>query len=163
MGEAAAAAIPRLEELTKGKHSYTRRVAGEALLSIGTKESLEAARMYSFKKGLFEKFYEAMSIFTWYPALALIVGLVIGTTTNLVNRRYMAGAGIRGLSYVPALLWLIYVPWEFYAMLSGANIRIDLLAIYPILVTATIIWIVFLIIGFVKAGKRVQVDRVSNP
>ena len=62
--------------------------------------------------------------------LALVLGLI-----GLVTRR-------RGFGVV-ALLWLAYLPWEFLmyrrVLCSGeCNIRVDLLLIYPVLLSATL-------------------------
>lgn len=41
--------------------------------------------------------------------------------------------------FIPGLLWLAYGAWEYSLKGSGANIRVDLLLIYPLLLLAMII------------------------
>jgi hypothetical protein len=51
--------------------------------------------------------------------------------------------------WVPALLWLAYAAWEWLVLVRSpeANIRVDLLLIWPILALATIWAIVRLLLG----------------
>lgn len=155
IGEASNEAIPRLKVLTKSKHSFVRRAAGEALLKIGTPEAIEAAKPYKLRKDIYDGFFKAMSIFVWNPWLAVIVGVLIGAIAYLTTKEFTKKTKMMRSLYLPAILWLIYAAWEFYARIQGANIRIDLLVIYPILVTVTIIGFVLWFIGM-RRGKKIQ-------
>jgi hypothetical protein len=153
IGGASYEAIPRLKVLTKSKHNFVRRSAGEALLKIGTPEAIEAAKPYKLRKDIYDGFFETMSVFVWKPWLAAVVGLLIGAITYLTTIKFTKKTKMMKSLYVPAVLWLIYAAWEFYARMQGANIRIDLLVIYPLLVTVTILGFVLWIIG-IRRGKR---------
>lgn len=153
IGEASYEAIPRLKVLTKSKHNFVRRAAGEALLKIGTLEAIEAAKPYKFRKDIYDGFFKAMSVFVWKPWLAVVVGLLIGAIAYLTTKEFTKKTKMMRSLYLPAVLWLIYAAWEFYARMQGANIRIDLLVIYPLLVTVTTIGFVLWFIGM-RRGKN---------
>lgn len=140
-------AIPRLKELSKSEYNFVRRSAGEALLKIGTPEAIEAAKPYSFRKGIYENFFKAMSIFVWNPWLAAVVGLLIGAIGYSTTKKFSEKTKMMKSLYVPASLWIIYAVWEYYARMQGANIRIDLLVIYPLLIVVTILGFVSWFIG----------------
>lgn len=152
IGEASNEAIPRLKVLTKSKYNFVRRAAGEALLKIGTPEAIEAAKPYKLRKDIYGGFFKAMSVFVWNPWLAMVVGVIIGGIAYLTTKEFTKKTKMMRSLYLPAVLWLIYAAWEFYARMQGANIRIDLLVIYPLLVTVTIIGFVLWFIG-VQRGK----------
>ena len=153
IGEAAHEAIPRLKKLAKSKHNFVRRAAGEALLEIGTPEALEAAKSYKLRKDTYDSFFKAMSVFVWNPWLAAGIGLLIGAIAYLTTKNYTENTIMVRSLYIPALLWLIYAAWEYYARIQGANIRIDLLVIYPLLVTVTIAGFVLWFIGIRRYKK----------
>lgn len=155
IGEASHEAIPRLKVLTKSDYNFVRRAAGEALLKIGTPEAMEAAKPYKFRKGIFDGFFKAMSVFVWKPWLAGLIGLLISAIAYFTTRPFAKRTKLMNSLYLPAVLWVVYAMWEFYARMKGANIRIDLLIIYPILISATIIGFIFWLIG-VRKGKKVQ-------
>jgi hypothetical protein len=94
-----------------------------------------------------------MSVFVWNPWLAVVVGMLIGAITYLTTKEFTKKTIMMRSLYLPAVLWLIYAAWEFYARMQGANIRIDLLVIYPLLVTVTTIGFVLWFIGMRK-GKN---------
>jgi hypothetical protein len=94
-----------------------------------------------------------MSVFVWNPWLAVVVGVLIGAITYLSTKEFTKNTIITRSLYLPAVLWLIYAAWEFYARIQGANIRIDLLVIYPLLVTVTTIGFVLWFIGM-RRGKN---------
>jgi len=78
--------------------------------------------------------YRVMSIFIEYPLLAVIPSVVFLGLYLVTRRRFVV---------VMALVWLVYGIYE-YAMherilCSGeCDIRVDLLAIYPALVVASV-------------------------
>lgn len=153
IGEASHEAIPRLKVLTKSKHNFVRRAAGDALLKIGTPEAIEAAKPYKLRKDVYDSFFKAMSVFVWNPWLAVVIGMLIGTIGYLTTKEFTKKTKMMKSLYLPAALWLIYAAWEFYAKMQGANIRIDLLVIYPLLVAATTIGFVLWFIG-IRNGKK---------
>jgi formate hydrogenlyase subunit 3/multisubunit Na+/H+ antiporter MnhD subunit len=75
-----------------------------------------------------------MAIFIEYPLLAAVVGIVLIGLGRRAHRRVAAGVGV---------VWLLYALYEFGMkqrwLCSGeCNIRIDLLAIYPVLLIALV-------------------------
>jgi formate hydrogenlyase subunit 3/multisubunit Na+/H+ antiporter MnhD subunit len=75
-----------------------------------------------------------MAIFIEYPLLAAVVGIVLIGLGRRAHRRVPAGVGV---------VWLLYALYEFGMkqrwLCSGeCNIRIDLLAIYPVLLIALV-------------------------
>jgi len=153
IGEASKEAIPRLKMLTKSRHNFVRRAAGEALLKIGTPEAIDAAKSYSLRKDIYQGFFKAMSVFVWNPWLAVVVGLLIGAIAYLTTRESTKRTKMMRSLYIPSIMWLIYALWEFYAKAHGANIRIDLLVIYPLLVTVTTVGFVLWFIGMLRMKK----------
>ncbi|WP_455211115.1 HEAT repeat domain-containing protein [Kaarinaea lacus] len=155
IGPASNLAVPRLRELTNSPLNFVRRSAGEALINIATPEALEAAKPYQRRKNVYESFFKAMSIFTIMPWLAGVVGAGIGiiaftTTRKNNNRRFIAK-----VLYIISGFWLIYAAWEFYSYSIGANIRVDLLYIYPFLFFVTALGLIFWLIAL----KRTKFDR----
>lgn len=147
IGPAANPAVPRLRELSRSSLNFVRRSAGEALLKIGTAEAMEAAEPYERRKHLVDGFFKAMSIFIAMPWLAAVLGIGFGamafaTARNNIKRKFTAR-----LLYTTAIFWLVYAAWEFYSGLTGANIRVDLLFIYPILFLVTIVSLILWLIG----------------
>ena len=135
------------------KHNFVRRAAGEALLKIGTPEAIEAAKPYKLRKDIYDGFFKAMSVFVWEPWLAVVVGILIGAIAYLTTKGSTKKTKMMRSLYLPAVLWLIYAAWEFYAKMQGANIRIDLLVIYPLLVTVTTIGFILWFIGMRRSKK----------
>ena len=81
------------------------------------------------------------------PWLAGVVGVSLGimaftTTRKNAKKRFIAKA-----LYAISVLWLIYAAWEIYSHSIGANIRVDLLYIYPILFFVTALGLIFWLIG----------------
>lgn len=153
IGDASYESIPRLKVLTKSKHNFVRSAAGEALLKIGTPEAIEAAKPYKLRKDIYDGFFKAMSVFVWKPWLAAVIGLLIGAIACLTTKKFTKKTKMMKSLYLPAVLWLIYAAWEFYAKMQGANIRIDLLVIYPLLVTVTTIGFALWFLG-IRRGKK---------
>ena len=81
------------------------------------------------------------------------MGMLIGAIAYLTTKESTKNTKMMRSLYLPAVLWLIYAAWEFYARMQGANIRIDLLVIYPLLVTVTTIGFVLWFIGM-RRGKN---------
>jgi drug/metabolite transporter (DMT)-like permease len=94
-----------------------------------------------------------MSVFVWKPWLAVVVGVLIGGIAYLTTKEFTKKTKMMRSLYLPAVLWLIYAAWEFYARMQGANIRIDLLVIYPLLVAITTIGFVLWFIG-IRRGRK---------
>jgi len=153
IGPASNPAVPRLRELTNSSLNFVRRSAGEALIRIATPEAMKAAKSYQRRKWLVESFFKTMSVFTMMPWLAGVVGVVIGivafTTTRQNNKRSL----IAKVLYAISVFWLIYSAWEIYSRSTGANIRVDLLFIYPFLFFVTAIGVILWLIGL----KRTKV------
>jgi len=146
IGAASNPAVPRLRELTNSPLNFVRRSAGEALIKIATPEAMEAAKPYQRRKFLFESFFNAMSVFMIVPWLGGVVGVGMGimafTTTRKNNKRRF----IAKVLYTISVFWLIYTAWEIYSYSIGANIRVDLLYVYPFLFFVTVLGLIFWLI-----------------
>jgi hypothetical protein len=87
------------------------------------------------------EFLSIMAIFTQYPWLAAVIGvLLVG----------LGRARARRTAIVVGVIWLLYAVYETAMRLrwlcSGeCNIRVDLLLIYPLLLAATLVGIVSLL------------------
>ena len=87
------------------------------------------------------EFLGIMAIFTQYPWMAAVVGvLLIG----------LGRARARRTAMVVGVIWLLYAAYETAMRLrwlcSGeCNIRVDLLLIYPLLLATTIVGVVSLL------------------
>jgi hypothetical protein len=86
-----------------------------------------------------------MTLFIDHPGLALIPVCVLVALWSRSRSRVTLAA---------AVLWAVYFGWEIFVSEDrpDANIRIDLLAIYPILVVITV-W-------GIRAGRRARGTRV---
>lgn len=81
-----------------------------------------------------DRLFGVMAVFVAYPLLAAAVGAVLLALGRRAHRRVAMAAGIA---------WLLYALYEFGMkqrwLCSGeCNIRIDLLAIYPVLLVVLI-------------------------
>lgn len=157
IGTAANPAVPRLSELSKSSLNFVRRAAGEALIKIGTPDAKEAAKSYELRKNIFETFFKVMSVFVAMPYLALVLGLCLAVAAFATARNRVKGKFLIKMLYVPAIAWIMYAAWEYYSTLLGANIRVDLLFIYPIMAIITMLGLLFWFIG-VRQSKS---DSVS--
>jgi formate hydrogenlyase subunit 3/multisubunit Na+/H+ antiporter MnhD subunit len=87
------------------------------------------------------EFLSIMAIFTQYPWLAAVIGvLLVGLGRSRARRT----------AIVVGVIWLLYAVYETAMRLrwlcSGeCNIRVDLLLIYPLLLAATLVGIVSLL------------------
>lgn len=91
-----------------------------------------------------------MAVLIEYPVLAAGIGIVLLGLGRRTARRLAVGAGV---------LWLLYALYEFGVkqrwLCSGeCNIRIDLLAIYPVLLVALLAGTVSLVGAFVRPRPR---------
>ena len=87
------------------------------------------------------EFLSIMAIFTQYPWLAAVIGLL------LVGLGWSRG---RRTAIVAGVIWLLYAAYETAMLLrwlcSGeCNIRVDLLLIYPLLLAITVVGLVSLL------------------
>lgn len=92
--------------------------------------------------------YRTMAVLVAQPALAALPGILF-LLMFVMSRR--------PLVLIAAAGWLIYLPYEFAMKLrilcSGeCNIRIDLLALYPVLVVISVTGLV----SFVNAMRRLR-------
>ena len=138
IGAAANPAVPQLAELSRSRFNFLNAAAGEALVQINTPQAQTASRAYRWRKGLFDGFFRTMAVFVWNPFLAFAVGIGLGILAFVgvrTSRRPMASLSL----VVPAVCWVLYAFWEYHCKRVGANIRIDLLAIYPFLAVTTLL------------------------
>jgi hypothetical protein len=137
IGPAANPAVPQLAELSRSSWNFLQRAGGEALLKIGTTQAQTAGRPYRWRKTLSDGFFKIMSIFVWNPLLALGVGIGLGILALFGFRTRPERSIANGSLLLPAVFWMSYAVWEYRAQQAGANIRIDLLVIYPFLAIIT--------------------------
>jgi len=142
IGPAANPAVPELARLSKSSWNFLRRAAGEALLKIGTPEARAAGRPYERRKKLVDGFFKIMSVFVWNPLLALVPGMVMGGLAFLGSRIRPERNGWGRVLYGAAAVWVLYAAWEYYMKQIRADIRIDLLLIYPVLAIGTLLVLV---------------------
>jgi hypothetical protein len=140
-----------LAELSKSNLNFVQRAAGEALLRIGTPEAQAAARPYERRKELWDGFYRGMSIFVGRPLAALAISLGFGLVWAGVVF-VIPGKRIRTWPLgIPTVLWALYAAWEYECAREQANIRIDLLVLYPVLAISTLAALVFWVICLLRA------------
>jgi formate hydrogenlyase subunit 3/multisubunit Na+/H+ antiporter MnhD subunit len=94
-----------------------------------------------------DRLLTAMGIFIEYPVIAGLIGLLLLGLGRVMRRRTATAVG---------MLWLLYALYETGMrqrwLCSGeCNIRIDLLAIYPVLLVASLAAVVSLLRGPNKA------------
>ena len=87
------------------------------------------------------KILSIMAIFTQYPWMAAVIGLLLVGLGRARGRRTAIVVGV---------IWLLYAAYETAMRLrwlcSGeCNIRVDLLLIYPLLLAATVAGVVSLL------------------
>lgn len=157
IGPAANPAVPQLAELSKSSLNFLRRAAGEALLKIGTPEARGAGKPYERRKKLFEGFFRTMSVFVWNPLPALVTGIVLGILAFLGIRIRPERKGWSRPLFVPSAAWVLYAAWEYYMKQIGADIRIDLFVIYPVLAVGTFLGLAVWLTGLLLPKKRGQV------
>lgn len=97
------------------------------------------------------KLFQAVPLLAFLPA-ALFVTAAIGL--GRPNRASRLRSAARGLAFIAATLWALYAIWELVVSSSdpAANIRVDLLLIAPILISVTILAVVFL--GIATLSER---------
>ena len=156
IGPAANPAVPQLAELSKSSLNFLRRAAGEALLKIGTPEAQGAGKPYERRKKLFEGFFRTMSVFVWNPLPALVTGIVLGILAFLGIRIRPERKGWSRPLFAPSAAWVLYAAWEYYMKQIGADIRIDLFVIYPVLAVGTFLGLAVWLTGLFLP-KRGQV------
>ena len=66
-------------------------------------------------------------------AFFLIVGLLSGKRADGVWGRAALPC------YIVTLIWMAYAVWEYLVSRDGADIRVDLLIIYPILIVVSVL------------------------
>ena len=156
IGPAANPAVPPLAELSKSSLNFLRRAAGEALLKIGTPEAQGAGKPYERRKKLFEGFFRTMSVFVWNPLPALVTGIVLGILAFMGIRIRPERKGWSRPLFAPSAAWVLYAAWEYYMKQIGADIRIDLFVIYPVLAVGTFLGLAVWLTGLFLP-KRGQV------
>ena len=154
IGPAASPAIAKLGELSNNSRNFVRRAAGEALLKIDTREAKDAAKFYDRRKNLYDGFMSMMSIFVSMPWLAFVVGLSIGLVAFLTTRNNLRRKRLAKVLYTTSMMWIIYTAWEFYSRSIGANIRIDLLVIYPFLFIITLFSTIFWFMNVIRTKSN---------
>ena len=74
------------------------------------------------------------NIFVTHPERVSLVALLFIFTYLILKARNKEPLVHNANSLLlPALLWILYIPWESYCTEGKYNLRVDLLLIYPIL------------------------------
>lgn len=153
IGPAANPAVPQLAALSHSSWNFLRAAGGDALLKIGTPQAQTAGRSYRWQKAFSDGFFKAMSIFMWIP-LALGVGVGLGILAFLGFRTRPGRNIANGLVLLSAVFWMLYAVWEYRCQQEGANIRVDLLVIYPFLAMITLLGVGIWLAGFVRPEQK---------
>ena len=70
--------------------------------------------------------------FVWHPERIAIVAGIFFVAFIVTQRHFRAWPFL-----VAAIAWAVLVPWEYYCKVQEANIRVDLLLIWPLLLIIT--------------------------
>lgn len=154
LGPAASPAIARLGVLSKSEWNFVRTAAGEALAKIGTPEAQEAGMGYQRRKALFDAFFKTMAMFVGHPLYALGVGIgfLLWAIAGFASRREKTFSN--GSLLLPAVCWMLYAWEEGQATLSRADIRVDLLFIYPLLAGVTLLCVAIWLGSLISSKQK---------
>ena len=101
-----------------------------------------------------------MDFFIGHPSRVLFVAVFFVLVALLSGKR---ADGIWGKATLPcygaALVWMAYALWEYLVSREGADIRVDLLIIYPILI---IVSVLAPILSF-RLARRTQASKNNLP
>ena len=154
IGPAANFAVPQLAELSHSSWNFLKRAGGEALLKIGTPQAQTAGRPYRWRKKLSDGFFKTMSVFVWNPLLASGVGVGLFILALFGFRTRPDRKIANGSLLLPAVFWILYSLWEYHCKQVGANIRIDLLVIYPFLAIITLLGVGIWLAGRLRPKSK---------
>lgn len=109
--------------------------------------------------------YKAIvEFFVWQPAHFWAVAAVFGAVffvAIIVKKRYHPQ--LRALPMlIVSIMWLIMGYLEWRAKIQGANIRIDILLIWPFFFSVTAVLITFFILSLIRAVREIRKDRISQ-
>jgi hypothetical protein len=80
-------------------------------------------------------FFAPLQPFVWHPEriAAVAVGLAIVAAVTFLVRRRVAWS-----TAIAAIMWALFAVWEWQCKTERADIRVDLLLIYPVLLVFTV-------------------------
>ena len=109
--------------------------------------------------GAFQYLLLSIGFFVWHPGrIAIVSGVFfLGFLgAYFLNGRHMQFQ--HGLLLVCAIIWGLYAMWESHCKTMEYDIRVDLLLIYPVLMSVSIfsimINIIRLSLGFLRKRKK---------
>jgi hypothetical protein len=156
IGTAASESIPRLASLSQHGPNFVRHAAGTALVNIRTPEARDAVRPYLQRERRIRSFFDGMGVFALHPWLAAVVGAAFGAWAWAGWRVHPERRAFQRFLLFPAFSWCAYSLWEYEAQRQRANIRIDLLLIYPFLAGLTVIAIGVWCAGLLIPSRRLR-------
>ena len=77
--------------------------------------------------------------FVWHPERIVVVSCAFFVTYFALRLLRHKFSSVRDWPVlIPAIIWGLFAVWEWYCKVQRYNIRVDLLLIYPILITVSI-------------------------
>jgi hypothetical protein len=89
--------------------------------------------------------------FVWHPERSLLVAAAFVAGYMFARKQYPRA--VRWPLLLPAVTWAAFTIWEWHCLNNQANIRIDLLLIYPVLVLATLAGLLPTAAGLARAFR----------
>lgn len=90
--------------------------------------------------GVVDLFFAPVQLFVWRPDRIAIVGI---SFLVLVGWLYFVRRQVVWPAILTAQIWFAFAVWESWAKSVKANIRVDLFAIWPLLLASTICGVVW--------------------
>lgn len=78
----------------------------------------------------------------FFPPLGIALGVGLGVMAFVGVKKRPQRKFMSKFLYFPAVSWLLYSAWEIYMRKTKANIRLDLVLIYPFLAAVTFLGII---------------------
>ncbi len=85
--------------------------------------------------------FDSITLFAPFAWIATVI-VAVCFIFNLLSGGGESKAGINWVLGLAVLLWILYSCWETFLVDPQANIRVDLVVIFPVLLIVTIIGLV---------------------
>ena len=103
--------------------------------------------------GVVDLIFAPLQIFVWHPDRIAVVG---ASFLILVAWLYYVRRQLAWPAFLAASAWLAFAAWESWAKATKADIRVDLMPIWPVLIPLTIY-------GVVASFRRKSLTPPSPP